>query len=146
MIQTKFTHLRFDDVFYFLPVKHLSRQGLNRQHLTSRAKSTPIRPQDHGMTWEKRILKAEIAITNNVYLCEHSQKTKTLCCHGWRFLYIYCFRLSEASSFRRKKFSMRNKLNDVYAFPDRIKSVLRACSEGKLSWIHFHFASNKAYL
>ena len=56
------------------------------------------------------------------------------------------FRLSEASSFRRKKFSMRNKLNDVYAFPDRIKSVLRACSEGKLLWIHFHFASNKANL
>ena len=38
---------------------------------------------------------------------------------------------------------MRNKLNDVYAFPDQIKSVLRACSEGKLSWIHFHFAKTK---
>ena len=87
----------------------------------------------------------EIAITNNIYLCSHSQKTKTLCRHGWRFLYIYCFRLSEASSFRRKKFSMRNKLNDVYAFPDQIKSVLCACSEGKLSWKHFHFASNKAH-
>ena len=32
---------------------------------------------------------------------------------------------------------MRNKLNDAYAFPDRIKSVLRACSEGKLSWNTF---------
>ena len=41
---------------------------------------------------------------------------------------------------------MWNKLNDVYAFPDQIKSVLCACSEGKLSWIHFHFASNKAHL
>ena len=39
---------------------------------------------------------------------------------------------------------MRNKLNDVYAFPDRIKSVLCACSEGKLSGIHFHSASKKA--
>ena len=35
--------------------------------------------------------------------------------------------LSEASRFRRKKISMRNKLNDVQAFPDRIKSVLRTC-------------------
>ena len=32
---------------------------------------------------------------------------------------------------------MRNKLNDVQAFPDRIKAVTRACSEGKLSWIQF---------
>ena len=54
--------------------------------------------------------------------------------------------LRQVSSFRRKKFSMLNKLNDVYAFPDRIKSVFRACSEGKLSWIHFHLASNKAHL
>ena len=41
---------------------------------------------------------------------------------------------------------MRNKLNDVSAFPDRIKAILRACLEGKLSWIHFHFASKKAHL
>ena len=41
---------------------------------------------------------------------------------------------------------MRNKLNDVQAFPDGITAVLRACSEGKLLWIHFHFASNKAHL
>ena len=41
---------------------------------------------------------------------------------------------------------MRDKLNDVQVFPDRIKSALCACSEGKLSWIHFYFASNKAYL
>ena len=27
--------------------------------------------------------------------------------------FTFCFRLSEASSFRRKKISMRNKLNDV---------------------------------
>ena len=46
-------------------------------------------------------------------LCLHSEKTKTLCCHGSCLLYIYCFRLSEASSFRRIKFCMRNKLNDV---------------------------------
>ena len=43
----------------------------------------------------------------------HSHKTKTLCCHGWTFLYIYCFRLSKVSSFHREKFSIRNKLNDV---------------------------------
>ena len=49
--------------------------------------------------------------------------------------------VKRASSFRRKKFSMRNKLNDVYAFPDRIKSLL-----GKLSWKHFHLTSNKAHL
>ena len=55
----------------------------------------------------------EIEIPNNVYLSLHSQKTKTLCRHGWHFLYIYCFRLSKASSFRRKKCTMRNKLNDV---------------------------------
>ena len=54
--------------------------------------------------------------------------------------------VKRANSFRRKKFSMRNKLNDVYAFPDRIKSVFRLCSEGKLSWIHFHLASKKAHL
>ena len=54
--------------------------------------------------------------------------------------------VKRGSSFRRKKISMRNKLNDVQAFPDQIKSVLCACSEGKLSWIHFHFASNKAHL
>ena len=53
---------------------------------------------------------------------------------------------NEAGSFHRKKFSMRNKLNDMYAFPDRIKSILWAYSEGKLSWIHFHFASNQAHL
>ena len=53
---------------------------------------------------------------------------------------------SEANSFCRKKLSMRNKLNDVQAFPDGITAVLRACSEGKLLWIHFHFASNKAHL
>ena len=60
--------------------------------------------------------------------------------------YIYCFRLSEACSVRRKTFSLHNKLNDVYTFPDRIKSVLCAWSGGKLLWIHFHFASNKVHL
>ena len=41
---------------------------------------------------------------------------------------------------------MHNKLNDLQAFPDRIKAVLSACSEEKLSWIHFNFAINKAHL
>ena len=41
---------------------------------------------------------------------------------------------------------MRNKSNDVSAFPDQIKYVLRACSEGKRSQIHFHFTSKKAYI
>ena len=48
--------------------------------------------------------------------------------------------------FSQKKNSIRSKLNDVQAFPDRIKSVLRACSEGEFSWMHFRFASNKAHL
>ena len=48
--------------------------------------------------------------------------------------------------FHRKKISMQNKLNDVHTFPDRMKSAFRACSEGKLSWLHFHLASNKAHL
>ena len=89
------------------------------------------RQSNESKAWNMFTVKAcarfnnldEIAITNNVYLCLHSQKTKTLCCHGWRFLYIYYLRLSEVSSFRRKKFSMRNKLYDVQAFLDRVKSV-----------------------
>ena len=54
--------------------------------------------------------------------------------------------VKQGQQFSQKKITMRNKLNDVQAFPDQIKSVLHACSEGKLSWMHFHFASNKAHL
>ena len=63
----------------------------------------------------------------------------------YQLLYIATFFIL-SSSFRRKKFSMHNKLNDMQAFPGQIQSVLCTCSEGKLSWIHFHLASNKAHL
>ena len=39
---------------------------------------------------------------NNVYLCKHSWKTKTLFRPGKCFVYIYCLRVSKTSSFRRK--------------------------------------------
>ena len=48
----------------------------------------------------------EIATMTNVYLYGHYQKTKTLCRH----VFIYCFRLSEASSFRTKKINRCHKL------------------------------------
>ena len=41
---------------------------------------------------------------------------------------------------------MWNKSNDVQAFPDQLKSVFCPYSEEKISWIHFHFTSNKAHL
>ena len=47
----------------------------------------------------------EIAIATNVYLYEHFQKTNTLFRYVSCFLDMYYLRLSEASSFCRKKYA-----------------------------------------
>ena len=52
----------------------------------------------------------EIAITTNVYLNKHYQYTKNFMSPCLTVPYIYCLRLSETSSFRRKKLNMCNKL------------------------------------
>ena len=39
----------------------------------------------------------------------------------------YCFRLSEASSFRRKKISMLNKLNDIYIGFSKSNKIRTLC-------------------
>ena len=102
-------------------IKAQPRKSLNKQYIAS----TQIRNTEKSAFIVTLAFKACVRYFLKVHytnLCSHSQKTKTLCWHGWRPLHIYCLRLCETSSFYRKIF-MRNKLNDVWAFPDRIKSV-----------------------